>query len=315
MVSVSMRSVLSPGVALVTVGAIALAPALTAPPAPSVAPIVQIPAVYVADIALAGIGRDIYDSLSATVQGLVQWAQFAVGIIPFLGGGIRAQIEINYFDLIQPLIANTVYALSDIVADPLGILTTVGAYISNQVYVGYSWVTDQIAFFGLPPILGPIPKPSPLAAVATSSAGSAPVRAAIDSRVVAVAVSPAAGIVETAEVAETIEVAATIAVAATIEVAETVEVAEVPGAVDAAEVVAEVDEPARSGRGQSRRVAVDARQSTRGSAQEALAPAAPAAEAGAVTRARVPARATRGAANRADDPSRDAAEPVASATD
>ena len=298
MVSVSMRSVLFPGVALVTVGAVALGPALTAPPVASVAPIVQIPAVYVADIALAGIGRDIYDSLSATVQGLVQWAQFAVGLIPFLGGGIRAQIEINYFDLIQPLIANTVYALSDIVADPLGILTTVGAYISNQVYVGYSWVTDQIAFFGLPPILGPIPRPQPLAAVATSSSGSAPARTAIDSRVVTVAVVPAAEVVETIEVAETVEFPEAVAV---------------PEAVEAAGVVADVDEPARSGRGQARRVAVDARQGVKGtSAQEALAPAAPAAEAGAVTGARVPARATRGAANRADTTSRDAAEPVAS---
>ncbi|MCX6486469.1 MAG: hypothetical protein NT156_00560, partial [Mycobacterium sp.] len=87
--SVSMRSMLFPGVALVTVGAVALGPAFAAPPpmaAPAAAPI---PAVYVADIALAGIGRDIYNSLSATVQGLVQWAEFAVGLIPFLGGGIR----------------------------------------------------------------------------------------------------------------------------------------------------------------------------------------------------------------------------------
>ena len=188
MVSVSMRSVLCPGIALVTVGAVALGPGFTAPPVASVSPSMQIPAVYVQDIALAGIGRDIYDSVSATVQGLVQWAQFAVGLIPFLGGGIRAQIEINYFDLIQPLIANTVYALSDIVADPLGILATISSYISNQVYVGYTWVTDQIAFFGLPPILGPIPKPPALAVVAASSTGSAPARTAIDARTIAVAV-------------------------------------------------------------------------------------------------------------------------------
>ena len=116
MVSVSMRSMLFPGVALVTVGAVALGPAFAAPPPMSAPAAAPIPAVYVADIALAGIGRDIYNSLSATVQGLVQWAEFAVGLIPFLGGGIRGQIDINYFGLIQPLIANTVYALSNIVA-------------------------------------------------------------------------------------------------------------------------------------------------------------------------------------------------------
>lgn len=316
MVSVSMRSVLFPGVALVTVGAVALAPALTAPPVASVAPIVQIPAVYVADIALAGIGRDIYDSLSATVQGLVQWAQFAVGIIPFLGGGIRAQIEINYFDLIQPLIANTVYALSDIVADPLGILNTVGAYISNQVYVGYSWVTDQIAFFGLPPILGPIPKPPPLAAVATSSAGSEPARTMIGSRAVAVAVSPpAAEVAEVAEVAAIPEVAGTIDTPEAIEAAETVEVV---ADVEVVEVVADVDEPARSGRGQARRVAAEARQSARVDVQEASALAAtesPAvAEVGAVAEVRVPGRSGRGSVERATGRSGDAAASVASAT-
>ena len=169
-----MRSMLFPGVALVTVGAVALGPALVAPPM-AAAPAAPIPAVYVADIALAGIGRDIYNSLSATVQGLVQWAEFAVGLIPFLGGGIRGQIDINYFGLIQPLIANTVYALSNIIADPLGILNTVGSYISNQVYVGYTWVTDQIAFFGLPPLLGPIPAPPRLASVGESA--TAPVAA------------------------------------------------------------------------------------------------------------------------------------------
>lgn len=301
MVSVLVRSVLSPGIALVTVGAVALGPGLTAPPAANVSPAAQIPVVYVQDVALAGIGRDIYDSLSATVQGLVQWAQFAVGLIPFLGGGIRAQIEINYFDLIQPLIANTVYALSDIFADPLGILTTAGSYVSNQVYVGYTWVTNQIAFLGLPPILGPIPKPPPLAVVAGSSTGSASARTTIDSRAVAVAVSPQA-----VEVAEVVEVAG---------VAEVVMAVAAVAAVAAVEVVAEVDPPARSVRGQARRVAVDARQGTRDSTQGDTAPAAPAAtETSAVAEVRVPGRSGRGSAERATGRPGDTGKDVASIT-
>jgi len=288
MVSISMRSMLFPGVALVTVGAVALGPAFAAPPplaAPAAAPI---PAVYVADVALAGIGRDIYNSLSATVQGLVQWAEFAVGLIPFLGGGIRGQIDINYFGLIQPLIANTVYALSDIIADPLGILTTVGSYISNQVYVGYTWVTDQIAFFGLPPLLGPIPAPPPLASVGGSTDAPAAARTVGPRAAAALAALPGAP-VESAPVE-----------AAPVESAPT-----------------EVGTPARSVRSQARRVAVDARQGIQASqgtdAQEAPAAQA-AAEAAAVAPARVPARATRGAPDRADGPSRDAAKTVASAT-
>ena len=298
MVSVSMRSMLFPGVALVTVGAVALGPALAAPPpmaAPAAAPI---PAVYVADIALAGIGRDIYNSLSATVQGLVQWAEFAVGLIPFLGGGIRGQIDINYFGLIQPLIANTVYALSNIIADPLGILNTVGSYNSNQVYVGYTWVTEQIAFFGLPPLLGPIPAPPRLASVGESA--TAPVAART--------LGPRA---------------------AAVVMAAPVESAPVESAGPDAEITAEVDEPARSVRSPARRVAADARQSAQSTQgpptnQSTLGtqatggqevPAAPVgAEAGAVTPARVPARATRGAPDRADGPSRGATEPVASAS-
>jgi hypothetical protein len=295
MVSVSMRSMLSPGVALVTVGAVALGPTCAAPPpmaAPAVAPI---PAVYVADVALAGIGRDIYNSLSATVQGLVQWAEFAVGLIPFLGGGIRGQIDINYFGLIQPLIANTVYALSNIIADPLGILTTVGSYLSNQVYVGYTWVTDQIAFFGLPPLLGPIPAPPRLASVGGSADAPAVARALGPRAAAALAAVPGAP-------------------------AETTPVESAPAETGPAQV----GTPARSVRAQARRVAVDARQSTQTSdasqpsegtqgtgAQEVPAAAA---EAAAVAPARVPARATRGAPDRADTPSRDAAEPVASAT-
>ena len=187
--SVSIRSMLVPGVALATVGAVALGPALVAPPAVTLAqPQVAIPVVYIDDIQLAGIGRDFYNSVSAVVQGLVQWAQWAVGIVPFAGSAIAAQIDLNYAQLIQPLIANTVYAVSDIIANPLGILTTAGSYVSNQVYVGYSWVASQVRFFGLPPILGPIPAPPPLASVGRPSArASAAARTAAPRAAAAVA--------------------------------------------------------------------------------------------------------------------------------
>jgi len=168
-VSVSIRALLVPGVALANVGAIVLAPTLVVPSA-ATRHHVAVPAVYIEDIQLAGIGRDIYNSLSATVQGLAQWAQWVVGIIPFVGSGIAAQINLNYAGLIQPLIGNTVYALSDVIANPLGLLTTGGSYVNNQIYTGYTWVANQIRFFGLPPILGPLPKPPPLASTGGSHA-------------------------------------------------------------------------------------------------------------------------------------------------
>ena len=176
--SVSIRAVLMPGGALAAVAAVALAPTLVAPTAAPEQPHVAVPAVYIADVQLAGIGRDIYNSASAVVQGLAQWAQWAVGIIPFLGSGIAAQINLIYAELIQPLIGNTVYALSDIIANPLGLLTTAGSYVSNQVYIGYTFVASEIRFFGLPPILGPMPKPPPLASVARGRGSSGSGRSA-----------------------------------------------------------------------------------------------------------------------------------------
>jgi hypothetical protein len=231
-VSVSIRPLLVPVVALATVGSVALGPVLVAPPAVTLSqPAVPVPAVYIEDIQLAGIGRDIYNSASAVVQGLAQWAQWAVGIIPFLGSGIAAQIDLIYAELIQPLIGNTVYALSDIIANPLGLLTTAGSYVSNQVYLGYTWVANEIRFFGLPPILGPLPKPPPLASVGDSRAR--PVAARI-SGPRAAAVTPAS--------------------------------AEAP-----ADLTAAVPSPARAGRGELRRSARTAVASTPRAARPAAA--------------------------------------------
>jgi hypothetical protein len=66
----------------------------------------------------------------------------------------------------------------DIIAYRLGLLTTSGSYISNQAYIGFTFVASEIRFFGLPPILGPLPKPPPLASVGGSRARTAAVRVA-----------------------------------------------------------------------------------------------------------------------------------------
>jgi hypothetical protein len=100
----------------------------------------------------------------------VSWG---AGLIPFIGALVSDQIDFIYGGLIQPLIADTVYAISDVIADPLAILTTVGTYIGNLVYTGYTFITDEIASFGLPPILGPIPAPPGLASAGRSSKRSA----------------------------------------------------------------------------------------------------------------------------------------------
>lgn len=171
--SVSARSLLVPGVALATAGVVALGPTLAAPPALTPAqPSVQVPTVHVGDIALAGIGRDIYDSITAFVQYTVSSAQYWVGLIPVIGPPIAEQLGINYFWGIQPIVESTVYALSDIIANPLNTIAVLANYGANLSFTAYNWVSLQAQFFGLPG-LPPIPAPPPLAAVKAPVRGAA----------------------------------------------------------------------------------------------------------------------------------------------
>lgn len=171
--SVSARSLLIPGMALATASVVALAP--TAPVLTAVtpaAPSIQMPTVHIDDIALAGIGRDIYDSITSFVQYTVSSAQYWIALIPVIGPPIADQVGINYFGLIQPVIANTVYVISDIIADPFNFVTLGATYFSQLGYIGYNWASDQATFFGLPPF-PPIPAPPPLASVKAPVRGTA----------------------------------------------------------------------------------------------------------------------------------------------
>lgn len=185
--SVSVRSLLVPGTALATAGVVALGPALMATPAAVLAhPVAEVPAMHVAEIQLAGVGRDIYDSITQFVQYTVSSAQYWISLLPVIGPPIADQVGINYFVLIQPVIANTVYFLSDVIADPLNFIALSAAYGSNLFYAGYNWVSAQLSFFGLPGLL-PIPVPPPLAAV------PAPTRGGADTPGAAAAVAAATG--------------------------------------------------------------------------------------------------------------------------
>lgn len=171
--SVSARSLLVPGMALATASVVALAPTAPAPAAmTSAQPSVQVPTVHIDDIALAGIGRDIYDSITAFVQYTVSSAQYWIGLIPVIGPPIADQLGINYFQGIQPIVESTVYALSDIIANPLNTFAVLANYGANLSYTAYNWASLQAQFFGLPPF-PPIPAPPPLASV------KAPVRGAV----------------------------------------------------------------------------------------------------------------------------------------
>jgi len=172
MVSVSVRSLLIPAVAAVTAGAVALGPALIAPPAGTLsASTVQVPAVHIEDIQLAGIGQDLYYAIQPWVQYGVEWAQFATSWIP----GVSSQIGILYFQGLQPTVEATVNYLADVLHNPLNFFPITGAYFNTLVVTGYRFINAELAWLGLP-YLPPLPRP-PFASVATSSAPRAAVRA------------------------------------------------------------------------------------------------------------------------------------------
>ncbi|MGI9162198.1 MAG: hypothetical protein ACR2JI_04625 [Mycobacterium sp.] len=167
--TVSVRPLLVPGIVLATAGAVALSPALgVAPAAP--APV----SVHIEDIQLAGIGQDIYNSVTPYVQYAVGGVSYLVNFLPLVGAPAAAQININYFQGIQPVVAATVNYLAGVVQNPLNFIATTAAYGTALYDIAYNWVSAQAVWIGLPP-LPPLP---PAAAVARRPASARAVAAA-----------------------------------------------------------------------------------------------------------------------------------------
>jgi hypothetical protein len=157
--SMSIRSALVPAVAMATVGAVALSPVLVAP-GQSVLPAVPSIDVRTADIELAGIGQDIYYSITPTVQYVVGGGSYLINFIPLIGGVIAAQININYFQGIQPVVEATVNYLAGVVQDPLNFGPTTAIYASTLYDIAYNWVSAQLQWVGLNPLPPLLPLPS-----------------------------------------------------------------------------------------------------------------------------------------------------------
>jgi len=213
-VSLSYRPLLVPGVALASAGVVALAPAVLAPPAPSaVRGGAAVPAVHVEDVQLAGIGQDIYEAITPSVQYVVGGVSYLINFIPLIGGPIAAQININYFQGVQPVVEATVNYLAAVVQDPLDIIAATGAYGQQLYDIGYNWVDAELRFLGLPRLL-PLPESDPVTGSASRvgaiRAGTAPApAAAVDTDIGAVRVpvaeaAPAAPVAPAAPAAEDI---------------------------------------------------------------------------------------------------------------
>ena len=179
--SVSVRSLLFPAVAVAAAGTVALSPVLVVAPGHSALAAASIVDVRTADVALAGIGQDIYYAITPTVQYVVGGVSYIINLVPIIGGVIAAQININYFQGIQPIVEATVNALAGAVQDPFAIVATLTTYATTLYDIGYNWVSAELQWAGLAPLppLPPLPSASlPSASVGESAPRPAAARAA-----------------------------------------------------------------------------------------------------------------------------------------
>ena len=186
---VSIRPLRMSCAALALAGTVALSPAIISPPAMAPNPI---PAVHIDEVQLAGIGQDIYYAITPTVQYVVGGGSYIVNFIPLIGGPIAAQININYFQGIQPVIEATVDALAGVVQDPFNIVATLSIYGSALYDIGYNWVSAQLQFLGLAP-LPVLPSVSSVRGASAPSAKSAAARTPGRARAAAVETPPPPG--------------------------------------------------------------------------------------------------------------------------
>ncbi len=122
--SVSLRSTLISGAAFATAGVMALGPNIVAPPVITLAqPVVQLPTVHVAEIALTGFTLDLYSALNG-------WAAFGVQVLQdffFWNPDIAAGIG-NFYTALERVVTAVVTTIDGLVGAPtdfLGTLTTI----------------------------------------------------------------------------------------------------------------------------------------------------------------------------------------------
>jgi hypothetical protein len=124
MVSVSLRSTLVSGAAFATAGVLALGSNIVAPPVITLAqPVVDLPTVHVAEVALTGFALDLYSALNG-------WVEFGVQVLQdffFWNPDIAAGIG-NLYAMFEPVITAVVTIIDGLVGAPtdfLGTLTTI----------------------------------------------------------------------------------------------------------------------------------------------------------------------------------------------
>lgn len=146
--SIGVRRLLAPGVAV----AVAVGPAVAAPVARGPLSSAVLPPVHVENIRLAGGGQDIYYAVTPYVQYAVGGVSYLINFIPVIGGPIAAQININYFQGVQPIVEATVNYLAAVAQDPFNFLAATSAYGQQLFGIGDNWVDAELQFFGVAPL-------------------------------------------------------------------------------------------------------------------------------------------------------------------
>ena len=125
--SMLIRPLLVPGVALATVGAMAMGPMLVTPPTAMLAqPAAQVPLVHIAEVELAGFTLDLYNALNG-------WAQFGVQVLQDFfswNPAIAAQIG-NLYTSLEPIITAVVTFIDTLTAGPTDIITALTSIVTN----------------------------------------------------------------------------------------------------------------------------------------------------------------------------------------
>jgi hypothetical protein len=137
MVSISIRTLLVPGVAFATAGAVALGPAMVAPPAVTLAqPVVQLPIVTIPDVQLAGFTLDLYNALNG-------WAEFGVQVAQdffFWNPGFATLIG-NVYTSLEPIITAVVSFIDTLASGPSDIIGALTSLVSSVLGIGLPSLT------------------------------------------------------------------------------------------------------------------------------------------------------------------------------
>jgi len=141
-VSISIRTLLVPGVAFATAGAVALGPVMVAPPAVTLAqPVVALPVVTIPDVQLAGFTLDLYNALNG-------WAQFGVEVAQdlfFWNPSIATAIG-SLYTTFEPIVTQLVTFIDIVVQGPAAIISSLTTLVSNVFGIDLSGITG---LFGL----------------------------------------------------------------------------------------------------------------------------------------------------------------------